>query len=104
MANPLYGQNKADSSLNFFKDVLSGSATWDPSGIGDGDEQAVGITVPGAELGDFCLASISVDIQDMVLDAQVTAADTVTCVLANNTGGEVDLGSSTASVLVIKAV
>ena len=104
MANPLYGQNKADSSLNYFKDVLSGSATWDPSGIGDGDEQATNITVLGAELGDFCLASISVDIQDMVLDAQVTAADTVTCVLANNTGGEVDLGSSTASVVVIKAV
>ena len=104
MANPFYGQNKTDDSINFFTDVLSGSATWDPSGIGDGDEQATGITVVGAELGDFVLASLSVDIQDMVLDAQVTAADTVTAVLANNTGGEVDLGSSTVSVVVIKAV
>ena len=104
MANPLYGQNKADDSLNYFSDVLSGSATWDPSGIGDGDEQAIGITVAGAELGDYCLASISVDIQDMVLRCQVTAADTVTLVLANNTGSEVDLGSSTASCIVIKQV
>ena len=104
MANPMYGQNKDDSSLIRFSDVLTGSATWDPSSIGDGDEQATGITVAGAELGDFVMASISVDIGDMVLDAQVTAADTVTCVLANNTGGAVDLGSSTASVLVVKAV
>ena len=100
----MYGQNKDDSSLIRFSDVLTGSATWDPSSIGDGDEQATDITVAGAELGDFVMASISVDIQDMVLDAQVTAADTVTCVLANNTGSAVDLGSSTASVVVVKAV
>ena len=102
MANPMYGQNKDDSSLNYFSDVLSGSATWDPSGIGDGDEQATNITVSGAELGDFCLASISVDIQDMVLDAQVTAEDTVTCVLHNGTGSEVDLAEFTVSVLVLQ--
>ena len=36
-----------------------------------------------------------------MLTAAVTAADTVTCVLANNTGGAVDLSSGTLYVMVI---
>ena len=104
MGIPLYGQNKDGDSLERFSDILSGSATWDPASIADGDEVAVEVSIIGAELGDFCLSSLSVDISDLVLDAQVTAADTVTAVLANNTGGAVDLGSSTLSILVVKAV
>jgi|10_taG_2_1085330.scaffolds.fasta_scaffold173829_2 hypothetical protein len=104
MANPLYGSNKADNLLDKLGSALKGSATWDPSSIGDGDEQAAGITVTGAELGDFVLASLSVDVDDMALTADVTAANLVTVVLSNNTGGAKDLASSTVSVLVIKNV
>ena len=79
-----------------------GSATWDAGSIADGDEEAKEVTVTGAALGDFALASLSIDIADLVLDAQVTAANTVTCILANNTGGAIDLASATIYVLVIK--
>jgi len=79
---------------------LEGSATWDPGSIADGDEEAQEVTVTGAALGDFALASFSLDVADLVLDAQVTAADTVTCVLANNTGGAVDLAEGTVRVRV----
>lgn len=81
---------------------LDASATWDPGSIADGDEEAKEVDVVGAELGDFALASFSLDVADLVLDAEVTAAGKVTCVLANNTGGAIDLSSGTLYVKVIK--
>lgn len=80
---------------------LDGSATVDPASILDGDEVAGEITVTGAVLGDFVLASFSLDVSDLVLTAQVTAADTVTWSLANNTGGTIDLASGTMRVRVL---
>jgi len=77
---------------------LTGSDTWDPGSIADGAEEAKEVTVTGAALGDFARASFSLDVADLVLDAKVTAANTVTCVLANNTGGAIDLGSGTIKV------
>ena len=81
---------------------LTGSATWNASSIANGAEEAKEVTVTGAQLGDFAIASMSIDITDLVLDAQVTAANTVTCVLANNTGGAINLGSGTVYVKVIE--
>lgn len=81
---------------------LVGSTAWDPGSIADGDEEAKEVTVTGAVLGDFVLASFSLDVQDLVLDAQVTTADMVTAILANNTGTPVDLAEGTLYVRVIK--
>ena len=81
--------------------VLSGSATWDADSIADGDEEAKEVTVTGAALGDFVLVSASIVTTDLALTAQVTAADTVTCLLLNNTGGAINLGSMTVYVSVI---
>ena len=80
---------------------MTASATWDPASIADGNEVAVEVTVPDAKLGDFVLASFSLDVADLMLTAAVTAANTVTAVLANNTGGSVNLGSGTLRVKVI---
>jgi hypothetical protein len=83
--------------------IYSGSATWDASSIADGNEEAKEITVTGAALGDFVIGvSLSVDVADLVLDANVTAANTVTAVLANNTGGAIDLASATVRVIVMQ--
>ena len=81
-------------------DVLSASPTWNPGSIAAGSMEAKDVTVTGAVLGDFAQASFSLDITDLVLDAKVTAADTVTCVLSNNTAGAVDLASGTIYVRV----
>jgi len=83
-------------------DHIDASATWDPGSIADGDEEAKEVDVVGVALGDFALASFSLDVSDLVLDAQVTAAGKVTCVLANNTGGAIDLASGTLYIRVIK--
>jgi hypothetical protein len=79
----------------------NGSVAWDAGSIADGNEEAKEITVTGAALGDYVLSSFSIDITDLVLTAAVTAANTVTCVLANNTGGAIDLAAATAFVQVI---
>lgn len=102
------GDNRAIGQLlralvegDFIGGTYTGSATWDAASIDDGNEVAQEVTVTGAALGDFAIASHGVDVADLVLDAKVTAADTVTAVLANNTGGAIDLASSTLRVVVI---
>ncbi|GAH77089.1 unnamed protein product, partial [marine sediment metagenome] len=82
--------------------TLSGSDTWDPGSIAVGAMEAKDVTVTGAALGDSAIASFSLDLTDLVLNAQVTAANTVTCVLVNNTAGAVDLGSGTIYAKIIK--
>jgi hypothetical protein len=81
--------------------VLSGSATWDAAAILDGDMESKDITVTGAAIGDFVMASMGVDVVDLGVSAQVTATDTVTVTLLNNTGGTVNLASTTARVRVV---
>ena len=68
---------------------------WDPIAIIDGNADSEEITVPGARMGDFALASLDQDVQDLQLTADVTAADTVTVVLSNSTGGSVNLPTTT---------
>ena len=83
---------------------LSGTSvttTWNPASIADGNEVAVDVTVPGAKLGDMVFVSPEVDVVDATVSATVTAANTVTIVLANNTGGGVDLSSATWNVRVV---
>ena len=88
--------------LPALNDYLTGSETKDFGSIADGDEEAEEVTVTGAALGDFAMASLSVDSTDIVVTAEVTASNTVTAVVLNNTGGAIDLGSATLSVRVFK--
>ena len=82
--------------------VLAGSVTKDWGSIADGNEEAQDVTVTGAALGDIVMASMSVDVADLQLTADVTAANTVTAVLSSS-GDTVDLASATLRVLVIPA-
>lgn len=88
VANPMFG-------------FLDGSDTWNPGSIANGAEEAKEVTVTGAALGDFVLVSFSLDIADLVLTAAVTAANTITASLSNNTGVAIDLASGTLYVRVI---
>ena len=83
--------------------LLQGSDTWDPGSLNDGTQESKDFTVTGAALGDFAIAGAGIDVTDLIVSAVVTAANTVTITLANETGGAVDLGSSTWNALVIPA-
>ena len=75
--------------------------TWDPGSLADGVQESKDFTVVGAALGDASFAGAGVDVVDILVSCVVTAADTVTVTLANETGGTVDLASSTWYVYVI---
>ena len=82
---------------------LSGSATWNPGNLADGaGETSASITVTGAVLGDFVLASAPYDLQGITMTPYVDASNSVKIRLQNETGGAIDLASGTWKVRVIK--
>ena len=84
-------------------EILVGSKTQDFPSINDGAQTTTTVTVTGAALGDFVEAvSVGVDLAGTVLTGYVSAADTVTVVLRNGTGGAVNLASTTLRVRVRK--
>ena len=82
---------------------LQGSETKDWGSIADDTELEEDVTVTGAALGDFAVASMGVDTVAAQLTASVTAANTVTVVISNVSGSAIDLASQTLSVKVFKA-
>lgn len=102
------GNNFNDNKLNpmnilttdtvFYGPVLEASATFDPPNIAAAGTTTTTVTVTGAALGDIVEASFSLDSQGIMLSGYVSAADTVTTVFFNPTGGAIDLASGTLRV------
>ena len=68
---------------------------------GSGTFATADLTVPGVALGDIVIGlSMGVDTVDAAVVGAVTAANTVTLTLLNNTAGAVDLASTTCKFLV----
>lgn len=76
----------------------AGSATYNPPSLADGAGATTTVTCAGAALGDYVLASFSLDLQGITMTAWVSATDTVSVRFQNETGGVLDLGSGTLSV------
>lgn len=70
---------------------------------GSGTFATADLTVPGVALGDMVLGlSMGVDTVDAAVVGNVTAANTVTVTLLNNTAGAVDLASTTCKFVVAR--
>jgi hypothetical protein len=83
---------------------LFGSKTYDAPSMATGVTGApTTVSVPGAALGDFVQASLDIDQAGVILQAYVSAADTVAVYPRNTSGGTVDLASATLRVVVTKA-
>lgn len=82
--------------------VLQGSETKDFSSVADGDSASEDVTVFGAVMGDFCVASLGVDSVDVAVYCAVTAANVATISIANHTGSGVDLASTTIRAMIIR--
>ena len=68
---------------------------------GSGTFASVDVTVPNVALGDMLVAvSVGVDTIDGVIYGAVTAANTVTLTLLNNSAGAIDLASTTCKFVV----
>ena len=81
--------------------IFTGEVIWDVGGIADGNEAATDVTVSGANMGDFVLVSSSLDVKDLSLVGQVTAAGTVRVQFGNWTGGTLDVLTPTVYVMVL---
>ena len=78
------------------------SGTWDAASVADGDAVSNNFTVSGAVAGDTAIASYPGSVSGLGITAHVSATDTVTVTLLNNTGGAVDLASGTWKIDVFK--
>jgi hypothetical protein len=96
--------NKRAQFQDVFSNVLCYQGTLDlgNAATGSGTFASADVTVTGAALGDMVLVSLGVDTVDAVVAGAVTAANTVTVTLLNNTAGAVDLASTTVKILVLQ--
>lgn len=75
---------------------LTGSATFNPADLADGTGETTTVTVTGAALGDYAVASFSLDLQGLIMTAWVSAADTVSVRFQHEVGGaNINLASGT---------
>lgn len=81
--------------------LLTGSATYDAASLIDAAGATTTVTVTGAALGDFAMASLGVDVAGISVTAYVSAADTVSVRLQNESGGTLDLASTTLRAVVL---
>ena len=78
--------------------------TWNPASIAAGSYEDMDVTVPGAAVGDFVMASLASMVTNaLMISGHVSAADTVKVVLFNPTVGAINPGEGTLNVLVFKA-
>lgn len=86
------------------KKVLFNTATWDPANLAaNGDSTSTTITVTGALTTDLAIAGHSaIGSNAVLITAHVSAADTVTVVIENRSGGALDIASGTLSVMVFR--
>lgn len=85
----------------FLGGMLNGSATFDAASLLDGAGATTTVTVTGAVMGDYVLVSHGVDLQGITVTAWVSAANTVSVRFQNESGGTLDLASSTLRALVL---
>ena len=83
--------------------AVSESIDFGNAAVGSGTFASVDVTVPGVALGDIVMGvSIAVDTVDTVIAGAVTAANTVTLTLLNNTAGAVNLAAAIVDFIVVR--
>jgi len=80
--------------------LVVAKAAVDVGSLADGVGETVTIAVPGAALGDACVASFGVDVQDMTVTCCVQAANAVEVRVQNESTGTINLASTTMRVFI----
>ena len=87
---------------NAIQGGVFGSATLNPTNLADGAGETLTASIPGAAVGDFVLVAPGVNLAGITVTAWVSAADTVSVRVQNESGGALDLASSTWRIAVLK--
>jgi hypothetical protein len=86
-----------------FSEMWKVTCTLDAGSLVDGAGESDTIAVPGVALGDMVLGfSTGVDRAGITITGYVSAADTVTLRVQNESGGTVDLASTTVKLVVAR--
>ena len=94
-----------DQFRGIYSDTWVVTATINADSLVDGAGDTDTVAVPGVALGDQVIsASLAVDVAGLVVTGYVSAADVVSIRLQNETGGTVDLASSTLRLVVGRQV
>ncbi len=94
-----------DQFRGLFSDTWLVRATIDADSLEDGAGDTDTVAVPGVALGDMVLgASLSVDEAGLIVEAYVSAANVVSIRFQNETGGTVNLASSTLRLVVARSL
>lgn len=79
------------------------TATWDPGSVSPALSVTTTVTVAGAAIGDYVLASLTTIVgNSLQLSAHIDSANTVRVVLSNPTSAAIDPASGTLRVLVLR--
>lgn len=94
-----------DQFRGLFSDTWSVSATLDASSLADGVGETNTIAVPGVALGDIVLnVSLKIDVSGISITPYVSAANVVSIRFQNESGGTLDLASTTVRCIVVRPV
>ncbi|MGE5631380.1 MAG: glycosyl hydrolase family 28-related protein [Caulobacteraceae bacterium] len=96
-ASPVVGMQYAGRGVELY-----GSATLDPTSLVDGAGVTLTIFIAGALLGDVAQVSAPYDLQGISVTAYVSAVNTVSIRIQNESGATVDLASGTWKVKVTR--
>lgn len=84
--------------------IVGSVGSFNPGTLSNGSQVTQSFTVTDAQLGDFVKVSFSQNLQGVLMFGYVSAANQVTVVFQNNTGGNVTLSSGTVRVHVNRHV
>ena len=94
-----------DQFRGMFSDTWVVTATLDSGNLVDQAGANDNVTVPGVALGDMVLGfSFGVDLAGMTVTAYINAADTVTIRVQNESGGTINLASTTIRLVIARMV
>lgn len=94
-----------DQFRGIFSDTWVVTATLDSGNLIDQAGANDNVTVPGVALGDMILGfSFGVDLAGMTVTAYINAADTVTIRVQNESGGTINLASTTIRLVIARMV
>jgi hypothetical protein len=94
-----------DQFRGLFSDTWSVTATLDASSLGDGVGETNTIAVPGVKLGDIVMnVSLGVDVSGISVTPYVSATNVVSIRFQNESGGTLDLASTTVKCIVVRPV
>ena len=98
-----FGNALAVDATGVVGTMLTGTATWDPGSISDGDEETKTVTVDGVASGDLVTFAFGHILLDLTLTGVFLDTNTVQATLGNWTGASVDLASETLTAYADKA-